>query len=827
MDPITVALIVKIVAVIFAVGVVATVISLGVIYGTKKSTPDETPVAETSFNQSVITKPTPATAPKPTPAAIKAAADAKVASDTAAAKALSDTKAAADAKALSDAAKAKALSDAAAAKVASDAAAAAKAKADRESSEKALSDAAEAKALSDEAASKAAKALSDAAAAKVASDAAAAAKVESDAAARKTASDLEAKKINCKGSWSGWEGKCRTAYQNDDDGTFCGGAGKEKQYYYIEQQAQYGGAECEATEQQTRERDCKTAPCKPVNCEASWITIENNCGNPLGRLWGSMDITQQYKITKPSKYNGKACEAPDGDIRHVACPPINCVGAWSNVGECETIQVPNKGKLTYKNLQTQKYTITTKPSGVGLQCEVAEGATRQIACTLPEATDCEGYSDQNFGECSKPCGGGTQTKKYHVTKSATHGGNIDTCPFDDGQVVAEQACNTQECDITNEYPGPFLCTGWDNLMYTKATVNGIWAEVPNSGDVYSVIQLKNGSFVGIGTNNKLYSKLTLTEPWNEIDNTCCVMSFIQLQDGSFVGVGGDNLMYTKKALTLTAPWVQIPNSGSVKNIIQLKDGSILGIGTDNGWYIRNIAYDTASWDDKIGDYFKNWFWVIKGGEQYGHGKDYWMGQSTDYVKANFFNAPLVGAFNIQGQKISDWCVSNGWTEYLNSVYAGKNTLTLNWIPVPNSGYYNSSVTQLSNGTFIGVATDSTLYTKKTLTSPWSPQVANSGSVRNITVYNPSKIPIAPRERYYVQTNTRYDNPNVRDYQDIPFSDCFDYCTNIPDDKCGGFVADSERGRGCWFKGIDLVSGANSIPDSRYHTYTYNNPNWWF
>ena len=82
------------------------------------------------------------------------------------------------------------------------------------------------------------------------------------------------------------------------------------------------------------------------------------------------------------------------------------------------------------------------------------------------------------------------------------------------------------------------------------------------------------------------------------------------------------------------------------------------------YYTDAEAREYMNWDTNATSLFKNWFWVLQGGEQYGHGKDYWMGVSDDVIKVNWLNAPLVGAFNIQGQKISDWIMTHGWPEYL-------------------------------------------------------------------------------------------------------------------------------------------------------------------
>ena len=59
-----------------------------------------------------------------------------------------------------------------------------------------------------------------------------------------------------------------------------------------------------------------------------------------------------------------------------------------------------------------------------------------------------------------------------------------------------------------------------------------------------------------------------------------------------------------------------------------------------------------------------------------------------------------------------------------------NSLTNSWTHVPNSGAVKG-VTQLHDGTIVGVGMDNLLYTRATLTSPWV-QVPNSGAVMRVT-----------------------------------------------------------------------------------------------
>ncbi|CAF3971161.1 unnamed protein product [Adineta steineri] len=68
--------------------------------------------------------------------------------------------------------------------------------------------------------------------------------------------------------------------------------------------------------------------------------------------------------------------------------------------------------------------------------------------------------------------------------------------------------------------GTILGIGTNNKLYTRATLNSDWIEVPNTmGAVIAVTQLHNGTILGIGTNNKLYTRATLSSDWIQVPNT--------------------------------------------------------------------------------------------------------------------------------------------------------------------------------------------------------------------------------------------------------------------------------------------------------------------
>ena len=68
---------------------------------------------------------------------------------------------------------------------------------------------------------------------------------------------------------------------------------------------------------------------------------------------------------------------------------------------------------------------------------VRDGEPQEVTAIQP--VDCEGYWG-DWGNCSKDCGGGTQTRKYTISKGAENGGQACTNTNDEEE---SQACNTE------------------------------------------------------------------------------------------------------------------------------------------------------------------------------------------------------------------------------------------------------------------------------------------------------------------------------------------------------------------------------------------------
>lgn len=139
--------------------------------------------------------------------------------------------------------------------------------------------------------------------------------------------------------------------------------------------------------------------------------------------------------------------------------------------------------------------------------------------------------------------------------------------------------------ITQLKDGTLVGVGMDHDLWTRAALTSGWVQVPGSGAVKSVTQLPSGLIVGVGMNDELYTRETLTSTWIHIPGSGAVIAVQAQPDGSLLGIGADKFLYSRA--TLTAPWVQVPNSGAIVAISQLADGTLLGVGTNMLLYLAD------------------------------------------------------------------------------------------------------------------------------------------------------------------------------------------------------------------------------------------------
>jgi len=221
--------------------------------------------------------------------------------------------------------------------------------------------------------------------------------------------------VHCEVSeWSDWAPCAKS----------CGGGLKDRHRTVISH-AQHGGYACPFLGEYA---PCNEHAC-PADCEVTgwspWTQCEKSCGSGH-RYRGRV-------VTKATSAGGAECPILG---QHEVCNafpcPIDCeVTAWSVETACS---------LTCGGGQKTKHRSVLVPSAFdGVECPALVHTT--VCNDQPCAVDCAVSEWTPFGECTKECGGGIQTRTRRVLTPVAFGGV--QCP-----TVAETAtCNQALCVI--------------------------------------------------------------------------------------------------------------------------------------------------------------------------------------------------------------------------------------------------------------------------------------------------------------------------------------------------------------------------------------------
>ena len=224
--------------------------------------------------------------------------------------------------------------------------------------------------------------------------------------------------VDCKGAWSDWS-ECSS---------LCDG-GKQTRSFIVTENEAFGGSCVNRNKVETR--DCNTQPC-PTDCEgyySTWSACSENCGGG--------QQTKSFIITK-NETNGGSC-AERGSVLTQNCNvepcPQNCEGYWSEYGSCS--------KSCGGGVQTRSF-IVTKNELYGGICPNKDGVESRQCNTQNCPEDCIG-SWSTWSSCSRSCGGGTQTRRFIVSRSERYGG---VCP--DKNKTETRECNADPCPTNCE-----------------------------------------------------------------------------------------------------------------------------------------------------------------------------------------------------------------------------------------------------------------------------------------------------------------------------------------------------------------------------------------
>lgn len=240
--------------------------------------------------------------------------------------------------------------------------------------------------------------------------------------------------INCTGSWVATEiSLC--------NGTCGGGEGLLPETYVVTVAAAHSGSPCPYSDHTVRYVPCNnTAPC-PVDCVGSWVA-NGSCSGTVNTTYPEV-----FNVTTAADFNGSGCEAVHGATRNITRCPVNCVGAWHAIDQCNGVCGGHNGTLP------ERYNVTTPAAYNGTDCEAADGAARNITSCItgPCPVPCGGVWLESG--CSGACDGGSGfiLEAFNITQVAWYGGSA--CPEANGMTrLSSVVC-------TNSAPCPVNCVG--------------------------------------------------------------------------------------------------------------------------------------------------------------------------------------------------------------------------------------------------------------------------------------------------------------------------------------------------------------------------------
>jgi Spondin-like TSP1 domain len=188
------------------------------------------------------------------------------------------------------------------------------------------------------------------------------------------------------------------------------------------------GKECETPLAEVRE--CQKKPC-PVHCEMSGWSDWSKCSKDCGP--GTQVRTR--RVLTQAAHGGDACPSELEETRdcEVKPCPVNCkVSEWTNWSACSQACGPG--------IQTRSRSIEIDALHGGTPCPSPMAESRPCN-ERPCPIDCKVSGWSAWSDCSKACGGGTQSRSRTVEVSTEHGGA--DCP----ELTESRACNTSPCAV--------------------------------------------------------------------------------------------------------------------------------------------------------------------------------------------------------------------------------------------------------------------------------------------------------------------------------------------------------------------------------------------
>ncbi|XP_020605249.1 coadhesin-like isoform X2 [Orbicella faveolata] len=242
------------------------------------------------------------------------------------------------------------------------------------------------------------------------------------------------------GGWTSWGqyGSCSKS---------CGGGVQYKRRKCKNPPPKKGGKHC--TGPSTLSRDCNTQTCSVDGHWSPWGQY-SQCTKSCGG--GSQYRTRICDNPAPSS-GGKHCTGPSQQTNVCntqGCPVDGNWGPWSMFGRCTKTC---GGGLKYRNRKCNN----PAPASGGKSCQ---GPSLQAQHCNTQACAIDGHWSpwEQYSQCSKSCGGGSQYRRRTCDNPAPSGGGKQ-CP---GPSQQTNHCNTQACAVDGQW------SRWS--MYGKCSV---------------------------------------------------------------------------------------------------------------------------------------------------------------------------------------------------------------------------------------------------------------------------------------------------------------------------------------------------------------------
>lgn len=254
------------------------------------------------------------------------------------------------------------------------------------------------------------------------------------------------------GVWSNWSACTKTC-----------GTGSRSRVRTVLTAPQNNGAACGLT---SETQVCGADPC-PIFCQVGNWTAWSACSKSCG---GGISFRTRVVTVQP-KFTNQACPTLREEVACGTEPcPVACqVSEWKPWSNCTA-------KCGH-GIQSRTRVVTVKSANGGKSCPILE-ETQSCDSGVPCPVDCQVSAWSAWSTCSKPCGGGEQTRTRNITRSPAFGGA--SCQNLKETIPCNTAGCPQNCEVSawNEWGTCSVSCGLNlgiqsrNRTVTKPSLNG-------------------------------------------------------------------------------------------------------------------------------------------------------------------------------------------------------------------------------------------------------------------------------------------------------------------------------------------------------------------